>query len=59
MPESEGPILGIRASGRLTLDDGDRVPAPRLEALARRFGSLRALFYLDGGFEGWDASPAC
>lgn len=58
MRESRGNILGIRASGTLTLDDYDRVLAPRLDALAREFGTIRALFYMDAGFRGWDAGAA-
>lgn len=58
MKESEGSIIGIRASGKLTIDDYDRVLGPRLEALARKFGTIRALFYMDAGFEGWEPSAA-
>lgn len=59
MEQSEGRIIGIRASGKLMVDDYERVLAPRLEAMAREFGTgLRALFYMDSNFKGWELSAA-
>lgn len=51
-------LLGIRASGKLTVDDYDRVLTPRLDAAVREFGIVRALFYMDRDFEGWAPSAA-
>lgn len=58
MDASEGNVVGIRATGKLTVDDYDRVLSPRLDATAREFGTVRALFYMDADFRGWDASAA-
>lgn len=43
MKESSGNIVGIRATGKLTDADYDKVLVPHLEYLFERFGKLRAL----------------
>ena len=58
MKESEGNIVGIRATGTLTTADYDQVLIPKLEELSRQFDGLRALFYMDRAFKGWDMSAA-
>lgn len=58
MTEREGNIIGLRASGTLSAGDYEQVLLPRLEALARRFETIRALFYMDPGFKGWDLPAA-
>lgn len=59
LDESEGRVVGIRGSGKLTLDDYERVLAPRLETMARKFGpERRALFYMESEFKGWELSAA-
>lgn len=58
MSESEGPVPGVRASGKLTLDDYEEVLRPRLDELVEQFGTARALVYMDEGFKGWEASAA-
>lgn len=59
MAESEGRVVGIRASGKLTTDDYERVLGPRLEEMVLEYGSrLRVLFYMDSDFEGWELSAA-
>lgn len=58
MKESERNIVGIRATGTLTTADYDQVLVPKLEELSRRFDALRALFYMDPGFKGWDLPTA-
>ena len=56
MKESEGNIVGIRATGTLTIADYDRVLVPKLEELSHQFDPLRALFYMDRAFKDWDLS---
>ena len=52
MPESEGNILGIRATGRLTEADYQEVLIPSLEALIKKHGKIRLLAFLDERFAG-------
>ena len=52
MPESEGNIIGIRATGRLTASDYQEVLIPNLEALIKKHGKIRFLAFLDEGFTG-------
>jgi len=39
MPESEGNVVGLRASGKLTGADYERVLIPHLESLIERHGA--------------------
>lgn len=55
LPESEGNVLGVRASDTLTDDDYRNTWIPRLEALIQKHGQVRALLYMDEGFKGWSA----
>jgi len=56
LPESEGNILGVQATGQLTDADYTDIWVPMLEAIIDQYGKVRALFYMDAGFEGWEAS---
>jgi hypothetical protein len=58
MKESEGKVIGIRATGMLITADYDQVIVPKLAELARRFDTIRVLFYMDQGFKGWDLPAA-
>ncbi len=58
MKESEGKIVVFRATGKLSRKDYDEVLGPRLEDLARQFGRVRALVYMDDGFKGWNLPAA-
>ena len=58
MDESRDNIVGIRVSGKLTVADYDSVLAPRLDTMVREFGAIRALFYMDADFKGWELSAA-
>ncbi|MGA7576614.1 MAG: STAS/SEC14 domain-containing protein [Desulfobaccales bacterium] len=53
MPESQGPLLWLRASGRLTARDYREVFAPCLEAVIREHGKVRLLLHLAPDFRGW------
>ncbi len=54
LQESQGNVLGVRATGKLTKEDYDEVLIPRLEAVAKEEGKVRLLLYLDEGFQGWE-----
>jgi len=55
MPESEGPLLWLRARERLTVQDYREVFLPRLEEVIREHGKVRLLFHLAPDFQGWTA----
>jgi hypothetical protein len=52
MPESEGRIVGLRATGKLTDQDYREVLIPSLEALIKRYGKIRLLCFMDEEFVG-------
>jgi hypothetical protein len=54
LPNSQGNILGLRASGKLTDEDYEDVLVPGIEAIIKEHGKIRFLFYLDDGFDGWE-----
>jgi len=55
MPESQGKILGLRATGKLTDQDYQEVLIPRLEALIKNHGKVRLLCFMDEEFAGVEA----
>jgi SpoIIAA-like len=58
MPESTGPVVGIRATGTLTPADYQDLLIPQLDRLFEQYGKLRMLFYMDEAFSGWQLSAA-
>lgn len=58
MEQSSGPVLGVKASGRLSDEDYKQRLIPKLETLLKQHGRLDLLFYLDETFEGWDLAAA-
>ncbi len=56
LPETEGNLVAIQMSGRLTGDDYEREWAPRVRQAIEQHGKVRVLVYLDETFEGWDVS---
>jgi hypothetical protein len=55
MPETEGKIIGLKASGKLTGRDYQEVLIPRLEALIREYGRVRLLCLIAEDFAGMEA----
>ena len=53
LPESEGNILGLRATGKLTEQDY-KVLLPSLENLLKQHGKIRLLCILDEEFAGME-----
>ena len=58
MPQSDGNIVGVKASGKLTDTEYKQVLIPKLEALFDQYGELAVLFYMDETFVGWDLEAA-
>jgi len=58
MPESSGPVVGVRATGKLTDADYKETLIPALDKLFAAHGSLNVLIHLDKGFEGWEPLAA-
>jgi len=58
MPESEGAVVGVRATGKLTDADYKETLIPQLEKLFAEHGALNVLFYMDDGFDGWELTAA-
>lgn len=58
MPESAGPVVGVRATGKLTDADYKETLIPAFDKLFAEHGSLSVLIYLDEGFEGWEVAAA-
>lgn len=54
LPESQGKILIVEASEKLTGDDYEKIFIPRLETLIKTYGKIRLLFYFTKDFRGWD-----
>ena len=56
LPGSEGNVVGIHASGRLT-DSDYKTFLPQIEDLIEQHGSIRLLVDMEG-FDGWDLHAA-
>lgn len=54
LPESAGNILGVKATGQLTDEDYKKTFIPALEKVLKESGKVKALFYMDPDFKGWD-----
>jgi len=54
LPESQGNILGVKATGKLTKQEFQEVLVPRLKAIIEEHGGVRVLFCLDKDVQGWD-----
>jgi len=58
MPESNGNVLGIKATGKLTDADYEQHLIPKLNAMFGKFGKLRIVLHMGDEFEGWDLEAA-
>ena len=54
MKGSEGPIVGMQATGKVTDDDYKTILIPRLEAVIAEHGKARFLFDFSEGFDGYE-----
>jgi hypothetical protein len=55
MPESEGKIIGLRATGKLTDQDYQEVLIPSLETLINQHAKVWLLCFIDEEFAGLEA----
>jgi hypothetical protein len=55
MPESQGNVIGLKFSGKITTREYEEILIPRLEALLREHGKARLMHVVDAGFEGAEA----
>ena len=55
MPESQGKVLGVKMSGKITAREYEDVIIPGLEAVFQEHGKARLLYLLDEGFQGAEA----
>jgi hypothetical protein len=55
LPASQGKIIGLRATGKLTDRDYQEVLIPSLETLINQHGKVRLLCFMDEEFKGLEA----
>jgi len=55
LPETSGDLVVIQATEKLTAADYTDTLLPVLEKAISEHGPIRAVFYLDPGFSGWEA----
>lgn len=58
LDDSDGNVLGVRATGKLTRGDYREVLAPRIRSLLESHRIVRVLFLIDEGFQGWTMAAA-
>ena len=56
LPQTEGSLIAIQVSGKLTAEDYEREWAPRLSEAVAQHGKVRLLVYIDETFDGWEAA---
>jgi hypothetical protein len=56
--EQEGSFLYLKAEGKLTHADYEKVLIPTLEQVIRKEGKARVLFIMGKEFQGWEAAAA-
>ena len=56
LPQTEGSLIAIQVSGKLTAEDYEREWAPRLSDAVAQHGKVRLLVYIDETFDGWEAA---
>ncbi|MBC8550985.1 MAG: STAS/SEC14 domain-containing protein [Candidatus Brocadiales bacterium] len=58
MTETEGSILAIKATEKLTTRDYEEVFIPKLDQLIRVFGKRKVVMFLADTFTGWEIGAA-
>ena len=56
LPESNGNVLGVQASAKLTDADYRTIWIPELERIINEHGTVRVLLYMDETFAGWEVN---
>lgn len=54
LSESEGNLLAIEASGKLTTHDYETVLIPQIERLIRQYERINVVIHLGSEFQGWE-----
>jgi len=54
LPESEGNILGVKATGTFNHQEYHEFLMPHLREIIKEHGRVRLLFYLEEDFQGFD-----
>jgi hypothetical protein len=55
MPESQGNVLGVKFTGKVTAKEYEDVIIPGVEAVLKEHDKARFLYVLDEGFQGVEA----
>jgi len=58
LPESEGNVLGIRISGKLTVEDYKEILIPRVNKILKEHHKVRFLTVVDETFRGRELAAA-
>jgi len=58
LSESQGNVVGIKVSGKLTDKEYKEILIPKLEVVLKASGKIRFLCYMDSNFEGWEMAAA-
>lgn len=53
LPQSQGKILGVRLTGKVSDSDYEEIFLPALQKLIDEYGRVRCVYFMDSGFEGW------
>jgi len=56
LPQTEGSLIAIQVSGKLTAEDYESEWAPRLSEAIEQYGKVRIVVYIDETFDGWEAA---
>lgn len=54
MSGSEGNLLAVRLSGKVTDDDYEKTFIPALNKVIAEHGKIRCIYYMDETFTGWE-----
>jgi hypothetical protein len=55
LPESQGNVIGVKISGKITSREYEEVIIPRVEAILQEHGPARFMWLLDESFQGAEA----
>jgi hypothetical protein len=55
LPESQGKVIGVKISGKLTAQEYEEVIIPRVEAILQAHDKARFMWLLDDSFQGAEA----
>lgn len=58
LKETDNALLAVRASGKLTADDYEKILMPKLEEKCSVFDKVKLLVEISDDFAGWEMSAA-